>query len=82
MLGVEFSGRVEEELAGGPGASAGQVTPSSTGTYGLSNALLDTPWKKLCFGKQLFLEAVGRSQALPKDALVAQLLDMLNNEEA
>uniref|UniRef100_A0A8D0LD59 Transport and golgi organization 2 homolog n=1 Tax=Sus scrofa TaxID=9823 RepID=A0A8D0LD59_PIG len=52
------------------------------GTYGLSNALLDTPWKKLCFGKQLFLEAVGRSQALPKDALVAQLLDMLNNEEA
>uniref|UniRef100_A0A8D0XYX9 Transport and golgi organization 2 homolog n=1 Tax=Sus scrofa TaxID=9823 RepID=A0A8D0XYX9_PIG len=49
---------------------------------GVSNALLDTPWKKLCFGKQLFLEAVGRSQALPKDALVAQLLDMLNNEEA
>ncbi|XP_008582765.1 PREDICTED: transport and Golgi organization protein 2 homolog isoform X2 [Galeopterus variegatus] len=52
------------------------------GTYGLSNALLETPWRKLCFGKQLFLEAVERSQALPKDALVAQLLDVLNNEEA
>ncbi|XP_045441446.1 transport and Golgi organization protein 2 homolog isoform X1 [Pipistrellus kuhlii] len=52
------------------------------GTYGLSNALLDTPWRKLCFGKRLFLEAVERSQALPKDALVAQLLDVLNNEEA
>ncbi|XP_014402627.1 PREDICTED: transport and Golgi organization protein 2 homolog isoform X3 [Myotis brandtii] len=52
------------------------------GTYGLSNALLDTPWRKLCFGKRLFLEAVERSQALPKEVLVAQLLDVLNNEEA
>ncbi|XP_061025768.1 transport and Golgi organization protein 2 homolog isoform X2 [Eubalaena glacialis] len=52
------------------------------GTYGLSNALLETPWRKLCFGKRLFLEAVERGQALPKDALAAQLLDMLNNEEA
>ncbi|XP_032327960.1 transport and Golgi organization protein 2 homolog isoform X3 [Camelus ferus] len=52
------------------------------GTYGLSNALLETPWRKLCFGKRLFLEAVERSQALPKEALVAQLLDVLNNEEA
>ncbi|XP_024619607.1 transport and Golgi organization protein 2 homolog isoform X2 [Neophocaena asiaeorientalis asiaeorientalis] len=52
------------------------------GTYGLSNALLETPWRKLCFGKRLFLEAVERGQALPKDALAAQLLDVLNNEEA
>uniref|UniRef100_A0A452TND3 Transport and golgi organization 2 homolog n=1 Tax=Ursus maritimus TaxID=29073 RepID=A0A452TND3_URSMA len=52
------------------------------GTYGLSNALLETPWRKLCFGKQLFLEAVERSQALPKDVLIAELLDVLNNDEA
>ncbi|XP_045391017.1 transport and Golgi organization protein 2 homolog isoform X1 [Lemur catta] len=52
------------------------------GVYGLSNALLDTPWRKLCFGKRLFQEAVARSQALPKDVLVAQLLDVLGNEEA
>ncbi|XP_012632008.1 transport and Golgi organization protein 2 homolog isoform X4 [Microcebus murinus] len=52
------------------------------GVYGLSNALLDTPWRKLCFGKKLFQEAVARSQALPKDVLVAQLLDVLSNEEA
>ncbi|XP_053061815.1 transport and Golgi organization protein 2 homolog isoform X5 [Acinonyx jubatus] len=52
------------------------------GTYGLSNALLETPWRKLCFGKQLFLEAVERSQELPKDALIAQLLHVLNNDEA
>ncbi|XP_077601948.1 transport and Golgi organization protein 2 homolog isoform X1 [Crocuta crocuta] len=52
------------------------------GTYGLSNALLETPWRKLCFGKQLFLEAVERSQELPKDALIDQLLHVLNNDEA
>ncbi|XP_069353053.1 transport and Golgi organization protein 2 homolog isoform X4 [Eulemur rufifrons] len=52
------------------------------GVYGLSNALLDTPWRKLCFGKRLFQEAVAQSQALPKDVLVAQLLDVLSNEEA
>uniref|UniRef100_A0A8D2BAM7 Transport and golgi organization 2 homolog n=1 Tax=Sciurus vulgaris TaxID=55149 RepID=A0A8D2BAM7_SCIVU len=52
------------------------------GTYGLSNALLETPWRKLCFGKQLFLEVVEQSHVLPKDTLVTQLLDVLNNEEA
>uniref|UniRef100_A0A673VNV9 Transport and golgi organization 2 homolog n=1 Tax=Suricata suricatta TaxID=37032 RepID=A0A673VNV9_SURSU len=52
------------------------------GTYGLSNALLETPWRKLCFGKQLFLEAVGQSQELPKDALITQLLHVLSNDEA
>nr|XP_040147018.1 transport and Golgi organization protein 2 homolog isoform X4 [Ictidomys tridecemlineatus] len=52
------------------------------GTYGLSNALLETPWRKLCFGKKLFLEVVEQSHVLPKDALVTQLLDVLNNEEA
>uniref|UniRef100_A0A8C2S6S0 Transport and golgi organization 2 homolog n=1 Tax=Capra hircus TaxID=9925 RepID=A0A8C2S6S0_CAPHI len=52
------------------------------GTYGLSNALLETPWRKLCFGKQLFLEAVERGRELPREALVAQLLDVLSNDEA
>ncbi|XP_042522215.1 transport and Golgi organization protein 2 homolog isoform X2 [Dipodomys spectabilis] len=52
------------------------------GTYGLSNALLETPWRKLCFGKQLFMDVVEQSQTLPKDAFVAQLLDVLSNEEA
>ncbi|XP_012887039.1 PREDICTED: transport and Golgi organization protein 2 homolog isoform X2 [Dipodomys ordii] len=52
------------------------------GTYGLSNALLETPWRKLCFGKQLFMDVVEQSQTLPKDAFVAKLLDVLSNEEA
>uniref|UniRef100_A0A2K5EQ02 Transport and golgi organization 2 homolog n=1 Tax=Aotus nancymaae TaxID=37293 RepID=A0A2K5EQ02_AOTNA len=57
----------------------GMAVATSPGTF---NALLETPWRKLCFGKQLFLEAVERSQALPKDMLIADLLDVLNNEEA
>lgn len=64
------------------GPCTGWLVPLSAGTYGLSNALLETPWRKLCFGKQLFLEAVERSQALPKDILIAQLLNVLNNDEA
>ncbi|XP_063126720.1 transport and Golgi organization protein 2 homolog isoform X5 [Rattus norvegicus] len=60
----------------------GQADLLPIGTYGLSNALLETPWKKLCFGKQLFTEAVERSESLPKDILVTQLLEVLNNEEA
>ncbi|XP_028904904.1 transport and Golgi organization protein 2 homolog isoform X1 [Ornithorhynchus anatinus] len=51
------------------------------GVYGLSNSLLDTPWQKLQFGKRLFLQAVGRSQDLPKEDLVAELLAVLNNQE-
>lgn len=52
------------------------------GTYGLSNALLETPWKKLCFGKKLFQEIVERSQTLRKPELIIQLLDVLKNKEA
>lgn len=65
-----------------PGPLHGQADLLPAGTYGLSNALLETPWKKLCFGKQLFVEVVEQSEALPKDTLVTQLLDVLNNEEA
>lgn len=72
----------ELTLYSGSGAFALVDGLLSAGTYGLSNALLDTPWRKLCFGKRLFLEAVERSQALPKEVLMAQLLDVLNNEEA
>lgn len=64
------------------GLCTGQADLLPTGTYGLSNALLETPWRKLCFGKQLFLAVVEQSQALPKDDLIAQLLDVLNNDEA
>ncbi|KAJ7417560.1 Transport and Golgi organization protein 2 like protein [Pitangus sulphuratus] len=49
--------------------------------YGLSNSLLDTPWKKLQYGKQLFTEVVKRSQDLTKEDLVKELLTVMNNQE-
>ncbi|XP_023834933.1 transport and Golgi organization 2 homolog isoform X2 [Salvelinus namaycush] len=49
------------------------------GIYGLSNSLLETPWRKLQHGKRLFTSVV--NQPLPCDVLVHDLLNVLNNEE-
>ncbi|XP_014750011.1 PREDICTED: transport and Golgi organization protein 2 homolog isoform X3 [Sturnus vulgaris] len=53
----------------------------NAGIYGLSNCLLDTPWKKLQYGKQLFTEVVKRSEELTKEDLVKELLTVMNNQE-
>ncbi|KAK2902461.1 hypothetical protein Q8A73_012207 [Channa argus] len=50
------------------------------GIYGLSNSLLDTPWKKLLKGKQHFTSVVN-NQSLSSDGLVQELLGILNNED-
>lgn len=50
------------------------------GIYGLSNSLLDTPWKKLLQGKRHFTSVVN-DQALSCDGLVQELLGVLNNED-
>ncbi|CAK6950455.1 transport and Golgi organization protein 2 homolog isoform X2 [Scomber scombrus] len=50
------------------------------GIYGLSNSLLDTPWKKLLQGKRQFTSIVS-DQSLSGDGLVQELLNVLNNEE-
>ncbi|XP_042344930.1 transport and Golgi organization protein 2 homolog isoform X2 [Plectropomus leopardus] len=50
------------------------------GIYGLSNSLLDTPWKKLLQGKRHFTSIVN-NQSLSCDGLVQELLTVLNNEE-
>lgn len=49
------------------------------GIYGLSNSLLETPWRKLHHGKRLFTSVV--NQTLPCDSLVQELTNVLNNEE-
>ncbi|XP_054852772.1 transport and Golgi organization protein 2 homolog isoform X2 [Eublepharis macularius] len=51
------------------------------GIYGLSNSLLDTPWKKLQFGKQLFTDVVKHSQDLTKEDLVQELIKVMNNQD-
>ncbi|XP_076007123.1 transport and Golgi organization protein 2 homolog isoform X2 [Genypterus blacodes] len=50
------------------------------GIYGLSNSLLDTPWRKMQQGKRQFTSVVN-NQALSCDGLVQELLNVLNNEE-
>lgn len=51
------------------------------GVYGLSNSLLDTPWKKLQYGKQLFTDVIKQSQDLTKEDLVKELIKVMNNQE-
>ncbi|XP_061458320.1 transport and Golgi organization protein 2 homolog isoform X2 [Rhineura floridana] len=51
------------------------------GVYGLSNSLLDTPWKKLQYGKQLFTDVIKRSQDLVKEDLVQELIKVMNNQD-
>lgn len=50
------------------------------GIYGLSNSLLETPWKKLLQGKRHFTSVVS-DQSLSSDGLVKELLNVLNNDE-
>ncbi|KAL8180277.1 UNVERIFIED_CONTAM: Transport and Golgi organization protein 2 [Gekko kuhli] len=51
------------------------------GVYGLSNSLLDTPWKKLQYGKHLFTDVVKRSLDLTKEDLVQELIKVMNNQD-
>ncbi|KAK9522365.1 hypothetical protein VZT92_018835 [Zoarces viviparus] len=50
------------------------------GIYGLSNSLLDAPWRKLLRGKSHFTSVVS-DQSLSCDGLLQELLNVLNNEE-
>nr|XP_040052544.1 transport and Golgi organization protein 2 homolog isoform X2 [Gasterosteus aculeatus aculeatus] len=50
------------------------------GIYGLSNSLLDSPWRKVLQGKSHFSRVVS-DQSLSCDGLVQELLNVLNNEE-
>lgn len=53
---------------------------SPAGIYGLSNSLLDSPWRKVLQGKSHFSSVVS-DQSLSCDGLVQELLNVLNNEE-
>ncbi|XP_063820794.1 transport and Golgi organization protein 2 homolog [Pseudophryne corroboree] len=53
----------------------------TAGLYGLSCSLLDTPWKKLQHGKNLFADIIKRSQDIARDDFVQELIKVMNNEE-
>jgi uncharacterized protein with NRDE domain len=49
----------------------GKINKLDPGLYGLSNGLLDTPWKKLVSGKKEITEIIGRKNFEAEDLFVA-----------
>ena len=49
------------------------------GIYGLSNARLDSPWKKLLYGKEKFTNIVKTPNSSKSD-LTKSLLDLLSDK--
>ena len=49
------------------------------GIYGLSNARLDSPWRKLLYGKEKFTSIV-KTPNISKNQLTESLLDLLGDK--
>ncbi|KAM4745971.1 transport and Golgi organization protein 2 homolog isoform 1-T1 [Anableps anableps] len=80
LITAEFKAKQDTVCYYGNRGSAEPIHLNPAGIYGLSNSLLDTPWKKLLRGKQNFTSVVN-DQTLSCDGLVQELLNVLNNEE-
>lgn len=55
-----------------------------SGVYGLTNGLLDSPWKKLLYGKGLFTDIVTpalSTDSISQEQLTDQLLQLLKNQK-
>ncbi|KAG5840452.1 hypothetical protein ANANG_G00188970 [Anguilla anguilla] len=79
LLTAEFRAKEATVCYYGNKGHSEPISLKPAGIYGLSNSLLDTPWKKLLRGKQDFTSTVSKN--LPSDSLVQELLHILNNEE-
>ncbi|XP_048099299.1 transport and Golgi organization protein 2 homolog isoform X1 [Alosa alosa] len=79
LLTAEFKANEDTVCYYGNKGSSEPIRLKPAGIYGLSNSLLETPWKKLQHGKRLFSNVVGRT--LPPDGMVQELLQILNNED-
>ncbi|CAL8297025.1 transport and Golgi organization protein 2 homolog isoform X1 [Gadus morhua] len=78
LLTAEFNAKEDiVSYYGNRGSS--QPIRLKSGIYGLSNSLLETPWRKLDHGKCLFTSVV--EQQLSGDRLVQDLITVLNNQE-
>ena len=57
---------------------------SVSGIYGLANGVLDSPWKKLVYGKALFSDIVTpalTTDSISQEQLTGQLLHLLKNQK-
>ncbi|XP_034092235.1 transport and Golgi organization protein 2 homolog isoform X1 [Gymnodraco acuticeps] len=80
LLTAEFRAKQDTVCYYGNRGSPEPIHLKAAGIYGLSNSLLDTPWRKLLKGKRHFSSVIS-DQALSCDGLVQELLTVLNNEE-
>uniref|UniRef100_A0A3B3CJJ4 Transport and golgi organization 2 homolog (Drosophila) n=2 Tax=Oryzias melastigma TaxID=30732 RepID=A0A3B3CJJ4_ORYME len=80
LITADFKAKQDTLCYYGNRGSPEPIRLNPAGIYGLSNSLLDTPWKKLLLGKQHFTNVVN-DQSLSCDGLVQELLTVLNNEE-
>nr|XP_046207063.1 transport and Golgi organization 2 homolog isoform X1 [Oncorhynchus gorbuscha]XP_046207064.1 transport and Golgi organization 2 homolog isoform X1 [Oncorhynchus gorbuscha]XP_046207065.1 transport and Golgi organization 2 homolog isoform X1 [Oncorhynchus gorbuscha]XP_046207066.1 transport and Golgi organization 2 homolog isoform X1 [Oncorhynchus gorbuscha]XP_046207067.1 transport and Golgi organization 2 homolog isoform X1 [Oncorhynchus gorbuscha] len=79
LLTAEFKAKEDTMCYYGNRGNTEPIHLNPAGIYGLSNSLLETPWRKLQHGKRLFTSVV--NQPLPCEVLVQDLLNILNNEE-
>ncbi|XP_029534314.1 transport and Golgi organization 2 homolog isoform X5 [Oncorhynchus nerka] len=79
LLTAEFKAKEDTMCYYGNRGNTKPIHLNPAGIYGLSNSLLETPWRKLQHGKRLFTSVV--NQPLPCEVLVQDLLNVLNNEE-
>ncbi|KAB5528286.1 hypothetical protein PHYPO_G00138530 [Pangasianodon hypophthalmus] len=79
LLTAEFRANEDTVCYYGNRGSPEPVRLKAAGIYGLSNSLLDTPWRKMQRGKQHFTSVVDKT--LPPEGLVQELLQVLNDEE-
>ncbi|XP_029998608.1 transport and Golgi organization protein 2 homolog isoform X1 [Sphaeramia orbicularis] len=80
LITAEFRAKQDIVCYYGNRGSTEPIRLNPAGIYGLSNSLLDTPWRKLQQGKRQFTSIVN-DQSLSCDGLVQELLNVLNNEE-
>ncbi|XP_032372181.1 transport and Golgi organization protein 2 homolog isoform X1 [Etheostoma spectabile] len=80
LITAEFKAKQDIMCYYGNRGSPEPIHLKAAGIYGLSNSLLETPWRKLLQGKRHFTSVVS-DQSLSCDGLVQELLNVLNNEE-
>lgn len=80
LLTAEFTAKEDIVCYYGNRGSA-QPIRLNPGIYGLSNSLLETPWRKVCHGKRLFSSVVEQQPQLSSERLVQDLINVLNNHE-
>ncbi|XP_060699413.1 transport and Golgi organization protein 2 homolog isoform X1 [Hemiscyllium ocellatum] len=81
LITAEFNNTKEDTMCYYGNKSGQEPKTLEPGIYGLSNSLLETPWKKLVYGKKLFTDTIKQCNELSSESLVEELIKMLNNEE-